>query len=100
MKISVRYFAHLRRTLGKKEEAFTLAEGAKVSDLMANVQEKCGRSLEVTRYQVTRKGSALDFAEELYDGDVIYIFPPVAGGISPLELSLLERQPPHVGLDS
>lgn len=88
MKISVRYFAHLRERLHKHTETIELSEPATVGDLLLHLGEaepliaRSRRSLQVAVNE--------EFAPQstpLKDGDEVALIPPVAGGSPHVRLS-------------
>lgn len=79
MKIEVRLFANFREYLPKDSDRFSckleLAEGARISDLLGHLKipAKAGKIILLN----TGPGREEDL---LKDGDVVGIFPPIAGG--------------------
>jgi molybdopterin synthase catalytic subunit len=79
--VIARYFASVREVAGLEEEAVSLASGARVADLVAEV---LGRRPELeswaghVRFAVNREFVGIDAL--LSDGDEISWLPPVSGG--------------------
>ena len=94
MKVKVRYFASLREVLGIGEEEYEVDEGAKLIDLLLNrIPERHKHAAEVwkeriegflkgesTSYIVIVNGDRAKLDQELKDGDVVAVLPPVGGG--------------------
>ena len=81
MKISVRYFAHLRERLRREVEWVELADGATVAELLTQLAQAepliaaSRRSLQVAVNQEFAPPST-----RLAEGDEVALIPPVAGG--------------------
>lgn len=94
MKIKVRYFASLREVLGVGEEEYEVGEGTKLIDLLLNrVPERHKYAAEIWKerikgflkgepasYIVIVNGDRARLDQELKDGDVVAVLPPVGGG--------------------
>ncbi len=76
MKISVKYFASMRETMGKADDSAELGDGATVSDLWAAVSKT--PMVENTLIAVNMEYTNADHV--LADGDEVAFFPPVTGG--------------------
>lgn len=76
MKISVKYFASMRETMGKSEDKADLNDGASVVDLWASVTNV--PMVENTLIAVNMEYT--DAEHVLVDGDEVAFFPPVTGG--------------------
>ena len=92
MKITIRAFADYREIIGKEVE-LVLPEGTTIGALLSDI---CERYPELRRQMFTRTGELKEFINIfingrniafldnmgtlLVDGDVIALFPPVAGG--------------------
>jgi len=76
MKVSVKYFASMRDSMGRDEESVELSEGATVSDLWGQVskEELPENTLVAVNMEYTNAGQALK------EGDEVAFFPPVTGG--------------------
>ncbi len=91
MKVTVKYFALLRETVGNASEEFSLGDQATLLNLLSLIVqrhpplrglifESDGKSLSKS-YQVLVSGEyTRDLARTLREGDVVAILPPVAGG--------------------
>ncbi len=97
MKVSVRFFTMLRELIGKKEETllFPKGENVTVHMVLKKLAEKYGKGFVEYVYD-SRTGEPRGFLqflvngrsisspkeldEELADGDVLAIIPPVGGG--------------------
>jgi len=94
MKVEIRLFANLREIAGQKSVQEALPEGSTVEDAIRKLAEKHGKdfqskildeaghprkmfSILVNGQMITNLDGPLT---KLKDGDVIAIFPPVAGG--------------------
>lgn len=76
MKIHVKYFASFREKAGKREEEFECVPGTRLQPLVDTLKEKYGfgpRILISLNHEFGKN-------EELHDGDVVALFPPVSGG--------------------
>ena len=92
MKITIRAFAYYRAIIGKEVE-LVLPEGKTIGALLSDI---CERYPELRRQMFTQTGELKEFINIfingrniafldnmgtlLVDGDVIALFPPVAGG--------------------
>ena len=75
MQIHLRLFATLRAHTPDNAEAFTVAAGATVKDIVAQLKipPKEAKLIFIN-------GVRMDMATPLADGDRVGIFPPVGGG--------------------
>jgi len=76
MKVSVKYFASMRETMGKADDIADLNDGSTVNDLWANVATV--PMVENTLIAVNMEYTNVDHV--LVDGDEVAFFPPVTGG--------------------
>lgn len=76
MKISVKYFASMRDTMGKADESVDLEEGATVEVLWKRVSSNPmpENTLIAVNMEYTGKDTGLS------EGDEVAFFPPVTGG--------------------
>jgi molybdopterin synthase sulfur carrier subunit len=94
MRIQIKAFARIRDILGERVE-LDLPEGITVGGLLAELVKKYGRELEKAIFnsktgklqpyiRVLLNGRDVDFLDglntRLNSGDVLALFPPVAGG--------------------
>jgi len=96
VRVTTRFYAFLRESVGKEHETLELDEGATVSDFLRVIGERYRDALGRLVFEEgarLRKGFAIAlngvsirpeaWAEtRLNDGDVIVILPPIAGGLS------------------
>jgi|YelNatPaOPRAMG01_1025707.scaffolds.fasta_scaffold01613_21 molybdopterin converting factor small subunit len=75
MKVQCRLFASLREKVGAKEKLLDLPRGARVSDALASL----GLPSEGS-YILLRNGVHAELHEPLSEGDVLSVFPLIAGG--------------------
>jgi molybdopterin synthase sulfur carrier subunit len=94
MKVEIRLFANLRELAGQKSVQEELSEGTTVEDAVKKLAERMGKEFQskvldeaghVRRiFSVLVNGQMIANLDgpltKLKDGDVIAIFPPVAGG--------------------
>jgi molybdopterin synthase sulfur carrier subunit len=92
MDIDLRFFATFRDAVGGKERTRAIADDATVGDLLADLEREYdgleGRLLEdgAIRPQLSVLKNGRDITHmdgvgtTLSDGDVVSVFPPVAGG--------------------
>ncbi|PIQ63214.1 MAG: molybdopterin synthase sulfur carrier subunit [Bacteroidetes bacterium CG12_big_fil_rev_8_21_14_0_65_60_17] len=81
MRVTIRYFSHLRSTLGCESESVEVADGAIVRDVVDNVAARHAAVANVRsslRYAVGT--SFVDAAHELSDLDELALLTPVSGG--------------------
>jgi len=76
MKIAVKYFASMRETMGKADDAAELNDGASVNDLWTSVSSS--PMVENTLIAVNMEYTNAEHV--LVDGDEVAFFPPVTGG--------------------
>jgi MoaD family protein len=81
LRINVRYYSALKRTLGRESEAVYVDEGATIGDLVTQV---IGRFPEIEPYTrsllVARNSEYSGRSDQLADGDTVDFMPPVSGG--------------------
>lgn len=76
MKVSVKYFASMRDSMGRAEESVELNDDATIDALWATVTKDA--MPENTLIAVNMEYTSSDHA--LKDGDEVAFFPPVTGG--------------------
>ena len=77
--ITVRYFAMFRENAGVDEEALTL-EAATAADVFMATKDRHGSSEPLGHCKVAINDVMADWDSPVSDGDVLLLFPPVAGG--------------------
>ena len=77
--ITVRYFAMFREHAGVDEETLTL-EATTAADVFAATKDKHGSSEPLGHCKVAINDVMADWDSSVSDGDVLLLFPPVAGG--------------------
>ncbi|MEM0241311.1 MAG: MoaD/ThiS family protein [Candidatus Nezhaarchaeales archaeon] len=94
MRIKVRYFASIRELFGVSEEEYEVGRGVKLADLLLNhIPDRHAHAADAWRdkvmqfmkgeeasYIVIVNGDRARLDQELKDGDVVAILPPVGGG--------------------
>lgn len=77
--ITVRYFAIFREHAGIAEE--TLAtEAATAREVFEQTRERHGSGEPSGHCKVAVNDKMVDWSSEVHDGDIVLLFPPVAGG--------------------
>lgn len=90
----MKYFASFRELFGVSEEEYEVEKGDRLRDLLLNYipgrhahvagvwKDKVEQLMrgEEPSYIVIVNGDRADFDQELRDGDVVAILPPVGGG--------------------
>jgi molybdopterin converting factor subunit 1 len=81
MHVRMLYFGQARDASGKNEEAFSVAPGTTVASLL---ERASGRHEKLAKLKPTLKlalnEEMADGDEQLKEGDVVAVLPPVAGG--------------------
>ena len=77
--ITVRYFAMFRENAGVDEETLAL-EAETAADVFAATKDKHGSSEPLGHCKVAINDVMADWDSSVSDGDVLLLFPPVAGG--------------------
>ncbi|AAL80667.1 molybdopterin converting factor subunit 1 [Pyrococcus furiosus DSM 3638] len=89
VKVKVKYFARFRQLAGVDEEEIELPEGARVRDLIEEIKKRHEKFKEEVfgegydedaDVNIAVNGRYVSWDEELKDGDVVGVFPPVSGG--------------------
>lgn len=77
--ITVRYFALFRENAGLSEETLQL-DATTAADVFTATAERHGSSEPLGHCKVAINDEMADWETEVRDGDVLLLFPPVAGG--------------------
>lgn len=77
--ITVRYFALFRENAGLAEETLSL-EAATTADVFAATRARHGSDEPSGHCKVAVNDEMADWDTPVVDGDVVLLFPPVAGG--------------------
>lgn len=77
--ITVRYFALFREHAGRDEETLTL-DAATASDVFVATRDRHGSTEPTGHCKVAINDVMADWDSPVSDGDVVLLFPPVAGG--------------------
>ena len=90
IQLTILYFATLRQRVGIREERLKLAENVSVSDLLALLQKRhadLAPALPSTLVSINREYASPE--DILHDGDEVALFPPVSGGATPGDETLI-----------
>lgn len=77
--LTVRYFAGFREHAGASEESVEL-DVSTAAELFEKLQHRHGSSEPLGHCKVAINDEMADWDSALRDGDVVLLFPPVAGG--------------------
>ena len=77
--ITVRYFAMFRENAGVDEETLAL-DAETAADVFAATKDKHGSTEPLGHCKVAINDVMADWDTSVADGDVLLLFPPVAGG--------------------
>ena len=77
--ITVRYFAAFRERAGRGEESLSI-DAATAADVFAATADRHGSSEPLGHCKVAINDDMADWDSPVADGDVVLLFPPVAGG--------------------
>ena len=77
--ITVRYFAGFREHAGTGEETIAL-DATTAKDVFLELQHRHGSSEPVGHCKVAINDEMADWDATISDGDIVFLFPPVAGG--------------------
>ena len=77
--ITVRYFAMFREHAGVSEETLLL-DAATALDVFEQTRERHGSNEPTGHCKVAINDEMADWTASVKDGDVVLLFPPVAGG--------------------
>ena len=78
-RVTVRYFAMFRENAGTDAETIDL-DVATAADVFAATSERHGSSEPLGHCKVAINDEMADWDSLVSDGDVVLLFPPVAGG--------------------
>lgn len=78
-KITVRYFAGFRETSGTDQEEISIDVNT-TGDVFAQLQHRHGSSEPLGHCKVAVNDEMADWDSPVNDGDIVLLFPPVAGG--------------------
>ncbi len=77
--ITVRYFAGFREHAGVGEETVSLP-AATAGDVYELLKDRHGSQEPLGHCKVAINDEMADWSAEVFDGDTVLLFPPVAGG--------------------
>ena len=77
--ITVRYFALFREHAGISGETVSL-EADTAADVFASLKHRHGSTEPLGHCKVAINDAMADWSTPVHDGDVVLLFPPVAGG--------------------
>lgn len=77
MEFKIKYFAHFREKIGKKEENIK-GDFSSVAELIKYLQKKY--EINTKAFMVIVNGNVVQPKKELSEGDEIAVFPPICGG--------------------
>jgi molybdopterin converting factor subunit 1 len=77
--LTVKYFAMFREHAGASEETLEL-DAATARDVFEQTRSRHGSSEPIGHCKVAINDEMADWTASVKDGDVVLLFPPVAGG--------------------
>ncbi len=80
MRIRIRYYASLRELIGTSSEELDLEEGSRVGDLMRVIMGLHEALKGLKGILIAVNGEYVEMDEELREGDLVALFPPLSGG--------------------
>ena len=85
VKVRIKYLAALRDQTGRRQEEVSFALGATLQDVAGWLNAQYDLSLPNPQVMATLNGSGwnqfpLKLSTEIKEGDIICLFPPIAGG--------------------
>jgi len=82
MRVTVLYFGIVRERFARDEEAYELAPGSNVRDLIKSIEARHGDPAQgVARVRFAVNNEYVDTDRELFEDDEVAVIPPVSGGI-------------------
>ena len=83
--VQIKYLSALRDTTGRRVQEVTCSPGATLHDVVAWLNERYPLALPNPQVMAILNGTGWEqlpgkLATEIEDGDVICLFPPIAGG--------------------
>ena len=84
MNVTVRFFASLREAVGEDDIAIELAEGNRITDLLANIRQRVSpeawAEIAAENVKIAVNQALVTGEADLADGDEVAFLPPVTGG--------------------
>ncbi len=85
IKLQIKYLAALRDRTGRRQEEVSFPQGTTLQDVAEWLNGQYDLSLPNPQVMATLNGSgwnqfSLKLATEIREGDIICLFPPIAGG--------------------
>ena len=85
VRVQIKYLAALRDRTGRKQEEVSFPPGATLQDVAEWLNKRYALSLPNPQVMATLNGRGweqfpLKLSTEINEGDIIYLFPPIAGG--------------------
>jgi molybdopterin converting factor subunit 1 len=77
--ITVRYFAGFREQAGLDEETVSLSAGT-AREVFESLRHRHGSTEPPGHCKVAINDEMADWSSTVEDGDIVFLFPPVAGG--------------------
>jgi molybdopterin converting factor subunit 1 len=78
--VTVRYFAAFRERAGRDAEELALDGSATARDVFERVRHRIGSSEPLSHCKVAINDEMVGWDAPVRDGDIVLLFPPVAGG--------------------
>jgi len=85
VRVQIKYLAALRDRTGRKQEEVSFPPGATLQDVAEWLNKRYALSLPSPQVMATLNGRGweqfpLKLSTEINEGDIICLFPPIAGG--------------------
>jgi len=80
LKVTIKFFAHLKEEVGCDEEELELGRGASVSDLLEILRRTHHVLRGDEKLLVAVNGVRSKLDQRLAEGDIVALLPPVSGG--------------------